>query len=292
MSLTSDIPVFDRDADLSDVAAALKESGLAVLSRLVDESIIDATLDELRPYADASIFGQSEFEGTMTRRTGAIPARSRTYRDSLAMHPAIMLCGDSILGGAGSWKLSSTELIEVHSNQPSQTLHRDQWKYNYFDFPAGFDSDVACMWAMTDFTAANGATLVKPGSHKHANDLLPDSSEGVPAEMPKGSLLLYTGSLYHGAGSNTSDEVRIGLSVQHCVGWLQAGEHFHLDCPPDQVRGWDDEFLRFIGYNMFGDSLGIYKDSEDALAAVYPERKFRRGWVRTAEAEKLNLADK
>lgn len=291
MPQTSEIPVFERGAELSDVAGALQESGLAVLSQLVDESIIDTTLDELRPFTEASIFGQSEFEGKKTRRTGAIPARSRTYRDTLAMHPAIMHCGDALLSGAGAWKLSSTELIEVHAKQPTQTLHRDQWKYNYFDFPAGFESDLACMWAMTDFTEANGATLVIPGSHRHANDLRPDGSKGIPAEMPKGSLLLYTGSLYHGAGNNTTDEVRIGLSLQHCVGWLQAGEHFHLDCPPEQVRGWSDQFLRFIGYSMFGDSLGIYRDSEDPLAAVYPDRKFKRGWLVTSTSQRLDPAD-
>ncbi len=285
--MTSEIPVFERGADLSEVANVLAASGVVVLSSLVDETIIDGALAELRPYAEASEFGQSNFEGTKTRRTGAIPVRSPTYRDHLAMHPTIMHCGDSILGGAGQWKLSSTELIEVYPNQPTQTLHRDQWKYNYFDFPAGFVSDLAGMWAMTDFTAANGATLVMPGSHMAANNLRPLAAEGIPAEMPKGSLLLYTGSLYHGAGHNTTNDVRVGLSIQHCVGWLQAGEYFHLDCPPDQVRGWPDEFLRFIGYRMFGDSLGVYRDSEDPLAAVYPDRKLSRGWIVTAEGEKL-----
>lgn len=281
------IPVFERNDDLAEVAQALNEYGLVVLSELVDHSVIDTVLAELRPHADASEFGQSDFEGAKTRRTGAIPARSPTFRDSLAMHPAIMCLGDSVLGTTAPWKLSSTELIEVHPNQPTQSLHRDQWKYNYFDFPAEFETDLAGMWAMTDFTSANGATLVMPGSHKAPNDLRPEVTEGIPAEMPKGSLLLYTGSLYHGAGQNTTDEVRIGLSLQHCLGWLQAGEHFQLECPPDQVQGWSEELLRFIGYRMFGDSLGVYRDSEDPLAAVHPDREYKRGWVVTAEGDKL-----
>ena len=288
--MTNTIPVFDRGADPAAVARAISDSGLAVLSQLVDDATIDSVLAELRPYADAAEFGQSDFEGAKTRRTGAVPARSPTFRDQLAMHPVIMYCGDTVLGAA-PWKLSSTELIEVYPNQPTQALHRDQWKYNYFDFPAGFETDLAGMWAMTDFTSDNGATLVIPGSHKLANNLRPDVSEGTPAEMPKGSLLLYTGSLYHGAGQNTADEVRIGLSVQHSLGWLQSGEYFHLDCPPDQVRGWPDSFLRFIGYRTFGDSLGVYRDSEDPLAAVYPEREFSRGWIVTNEGEKLGDAE-
>lgn len=287
MAKTSEIPVFERGSNLSDVCGALREHGLVVVSKLVDEEVIDATLAELLPYAEASEFGQNEFEGTKTRRTGAIPVRSPTFRDHLAMHPVIMHCGNNILGGKGHWKLSATEMIEVHPNQPSQSLHRDQWKYDFFDFPAGFEPDMEGMWAMTDFTASNGATLVIPGSNHAPNNLKPAASEGIPAEMPKGSLLLYTGSVYHGAGHNRSNNVRIGLSIQHCVGWLQAGEYFHLDCPPDQVRGWPDELLRFIGYRAFGDALGVYRDSEDPLAAVYPEREFERGWMVTQEGKKL-----
>jgi len=283
--MTTAIPVFERGAELAEIAQAIKDNGLVVLSQLVEHEVIDEVLTELRPYAEASEFGQNSFEGVKTRRTGAIIARSATFRDHLAMHPAIMHCGDSVLGSTAPWKLSSTELIEVHPNQPTQSLHRDQWKYNYFDFPAGFETEMAGMWAMTDFTSANGATLVMPGSHTAANDLRPDASEGVPAEMSKGSLLLYTGSLYHGAGQNTTTDVRIGLSLQHCLGWLQSGEHFHLNCPPERVRGWPDELLRFIGYRTFGDSLGVYRDSENPLAAVYPEREFARGWMVTDEGK-------
>ena len=266
---------FDPDA----AARALKDHGLVVITELVEHAVIDAVLDELKPYADATSFCAGEFEGVNTRRTGSIPSRSPTYRDELAMHPALMACGDAVFAGASCWKLSSTELIEVFPGQKSQALHRDQWKYDYYDFPGDAALELNGMWAMTDFTAANGATRVMPGSHQLANDLRPDASEGIPAEMPKGSLLLYAGGLYHGAGENRSDQVRIGLSLQHCVGWLQTAELFYLDCPPDQVRGWPDELLRFIGYRMFADSLGVYRDSEDPLAAVYPEREFPRGWV-------------
>ncbi len=60
------------------------------------------------------------------------------------------------------------------------------------------------MWAMTDFTEENGATRVIPASHRFDDRLELDGSETVPAEMEKGSVLLYTGSLYHGAGANRS----------------------------------------------------------------------------------------
>ena len=60
------------------------------------------------------------------------------------------------------------------------------------------------MWALTDFTEANGATRIIPGSH--LADHSPDYGsryDSIPAEMPKGSVLVWHGSLWHGGGANT-----------------------------------------------------------------------------------------
>ena len=59
------------------------------------------------------------------------------------------------------------------------------------------------MWALTDFTEANGATRLVPGSH--LRDHSPDYGapyDSIAAEMPKGSVLIWHGSLWHGGGAN------------------------------------------------------------------------------------------
>ena len=60
------------------------------------------------------------------------------------------------------------------------------------------------MWALTDFTEANGATRIIPGTH--LADHSPDYGsryDSIPAEMPTGSVLVWHGSLWHGGGANT-----------------------------------------------------------------------------------------
>ncbi len=142
-----------------------------------------------------------------------------------------------------------------------------------------FEVEMNGMWAISDFTEENGATRIAPGSHKLGNTDQVSPEDTVPAEMERGSLLLYTGKVYHGGGANASDGWRQGLSLQHAVGWLTQSTNQFLECPPSAVTDWSDELLRFIGYTQAGNALGYWRDSEDPLLAVHPDREFRRGWA-------------
>ena len=92
------------------------------------------------------------------------------------------------------------------------------------------------------------------------------------------SLCMSSGT-YHGGGANRSERWRAGLSLQHAVGWLTQSTNQFLECPPGEVGDWPDELLRFIGYAKTGNGLGYWRDSEDPLSAVHPDRSFERGWA-------------
>ncbi len=259
-----------------ELRAALDDAGCCVVENAASTDTMDAIRAELAPFDDRGSVGASPFEGYATRRTGAPLPRSATFR-SIATHPVILAAGEQVLGHATSWRFSAAEYIQIGPGERAQSLHRDQWKYDMVDFD--FEVELNGMWAITDFTEENGATRIVPGSHRLGNREKLSQDQTIPAEMSKGSLLLYTGSLYHGGGANNSDEVRAGLSLQHAVGWLTQSTNQFLECPPAEVAGWSDELLRFIGYAKTGNGLGYWRDSEDPLAAVYPEREFDRGWA-------------
>lgn len=258
------------------LTAALDEAGCCVVVDAADPADMDAIAAELGEYNDRASIGASDFEGHATRRTGAPLPRSATVR-KLALHPAVVAAGDHVLGHATSWRFSAAEYIEIGPGESPQRLHRDAWKYDMVDF--GFEVELNGMWAVTDFTDDNGATRIVPGSHRLGADERPAHDDTVPAEMAKGSLLLYTGLVFHGGGENHTDSWRRGLSLQHAVGWLTQSTNQFLECPPDAVAEWPDDLLRFIGYAKTGNGLGYWRDSEDPLSAVHPDRDFPRGWA-------------
>ena len=80
------------------------------------------------------------------------------------------------------------------------------------------------MWALTDFTRENGATRIIPGSPDWPDGRRADKNEIAQAEMTRGSVLLYTGSVLHAAGANDSDDDRIGLNITYSLAWLRQEE--------------------------------------------------------------------
>jgi ectoine hydroxylase-related dioxygenase (phytanoyl-CoA dioxygenase family) len=177
---------------------------------------------------------------------------------------------DRVLGDhATSYQLHLTQVIDIGPSEPAQPVHRDQWAFDFFEFPAGFEVECHTMWALNDFTEENGATRVIPGSHRWADRMHPDSSETIAAEMPRGSVLLYVGSLYHGGGANRSAASRQGINVGYTLSWLRQEENQYLACPPEVARELDPELARLVGYQRGAYALGYFGDLRDPIEALH-----------------------
>jgi ectoine hydroxylase-related dioxygenase (phytanoyl-CoA dioxygenase family) len=261
---------FTRDSQSSEVAEAIRRDGGAIIDRLIDADLVDRVLSETAPFLDATPGGGDEFSGRLTRRTGSLIARSPSFRE-LAAHPAVLGVCDEILGpNASTYQLHLTQIIDIGPGESAQPLHRDHWAWDFFAFPAGFEVEISTIWAMQDFTERNGATRLVPGSHLWTDDRKPSQTDTVPAEMERGSVLLYTGSLFHGGGANHSDRTRTAVNIDYCLGWLRQEENQYLSCPPEVARDLPVELARLIGYRRGSFALGYFGDTQDPIEAVHP----------------------
>jgi len=265
------VPRLDADADVGAVEAALRDQGCVVVESAATTELLDRIEAELEPYLHATPTGGDDFTGHHTRRTGALLARSPSFRD-LAAHPLVLAVLDRVLGDhATSYQLHLTQVIEIGPGEPAQLVHRDQWAFDFFPFPPGYEVECHTMWAMHDFTDENGATRVIPGSHRWQDKLRPANDDTVPAEMPKGSVFIYLGSVYHGGGANRSDRPRRGINVGYTLSWLRQEENQYLACPPDVARELPEPLARLAGYQRGAYALGYYGDLRDPLEALHGE---------------------
>lgn len=257
------------DTDADAVAEVLGRDGAVIVDRLAPDGLLDRIDHELRPHLEATPMGPDDFSGRDTRRTGALIARSPAARE-LVMHPLILATAGRFLGHATNFQLHLTQAIAIGPGSPPQPIHRDQWAFDFFEFPPDYEVQCNTLWALTDFTEPNGATRVVVGSNRSADRLRYDQADTEPAEMGRGSVLVYSGRVYHGGGANRTDSVRIGVNITYNVAWLRQEENQYLSVPREVAATLPVDLLRLMGYARGAYALGYIDDLRDPLEAVRP----------------------
>jgi len=286
-------------SEAAAVVAALRADGACVVDDLAPAGLMDRVAAEVAPYVDLSPEGDDDFIGRKTRRTGSLVARSPASRE-LITHPLALATAGSLLDRASVYQLHLTQVISVLPGETEQPLHRDELAWDFFPFPTDYDVQCNTIWALTDFTEQNGATRVLTGTHRLPQTITaPEAAAGRSedrAVMRRGSVLFYTGKVFHGAGANRTDRVRQGINLTYSVGWLRQEENQYLSTPLEVAKTLDDDLLRLMGYQLGGIAIGYVGDFEDPISTVrpLPKRQYdfaglsARAEARRAAAERIH----
>jgi ectoine hydroxylase-related dioxygenase (phytanoyl-CoA dioxygenase family) len=251
------------------VSTHLATHGYAIVDDLASDELLDRFAAEAAAHVQESAGGEDDYDGSNTRRTGALIAKIPASRE-LVMHPVAVAVAEGLLHQATAIQLLLTQIITIDPGETPQKLHRDQMMFDLYPFPADYHVQCNTMWALTDFTAENGATHVSPNS-SGMTDEEAEAIDPPQAEMKRGSVLFYEGKVLHGGGANRSDDARQGINITYGVGWVRQEENQYLACPPDVARTLDDDLLRMMGYQQGAFSLGYVGDQEDPLSVLRGE---------------------
>ena len=244
------------DAPVDAILAVLDRDGALILDDVLSADETDAFREELRPFVEATQPGRDSFTGRHTTRTGALVARSPICRAAVMDARIRAICDKLLLPNCERYQLHLTQLIRILPGQAAQAIHRDRWAWGRY--LKDIEPQLNTIWALTEFTEANGATQVVPGSITWPNQRVAELAEIARATMRKGSVLIYTGTVFHGGGANVSDTERWGLNITYTLGWLRQEENQYLSCPPEIARTLDPELQGLIGYAMGSYALGYY----------------------------------
>lgn len=253
-----------RNARPDQVARCIREFGYVIIEGLALETSREAQR-ELAPYFDRAPAGTGSFTGERTQRVARLVARSLACRE-LVLHPLVLATVRQLFEGqCYHAQLTMTQAIRVHPGAPAQGLHRDD---NVFPFLHPRPPSVLFgMWALSEFDANNGATRLIPGSHQWSDEAAPDERLAIAAQMSPGSLLIWEGATYHGAGANHTSRIRTGALIGYSLGWLRQFENQYLAVPPELARTLSPELQALLGYENHG-YLGTYEgvDARELLA--------------------------
>jgi len=257
---------FHRNDDPQTIVDGLRRNGYAIVDDVADDALLDELAQQAEPWVAASAPGRDTYDGTHTRRTGALIARCPAVRP-LVMHPLVLGVVGEFLGHASTFQLHLTQIITIEPGETAQGLHRDQMAFDLYPFPPEYHVQANTIWALTDFTKDNGATHIAPGTSTMSDDEATLVAT-AQAEMRRGSVLLYDGKVIHGGGANTSNTTRQGVNITYAVGWVRQEENQYLACPAPLARELDDDLLRVMGYQQGAFALGYVGDQIDPLASL------------------------
>jgi ectoine hydroxylase-related dioxygenase (phytanoyl-CoA dioxygenase family) len=241
----------------------LRANGYVIFDRLLAEPAVDRICAELEPFFQATPRCQGDFYGWNTTRFGSLPLKSPASHD-LLLDPSLLPILDEVLGPHCDWyQLNLTQAVRLHPGERQQVPHRDEemWPCQ----KNGVEYLVNVMWALSDFTAENGATLLWPRSHFQRLSRELNPADAVIATMPRGSALVYLGSVTHCAGANRSALPRTGLIMSYSLGWLKQYENAFLSYPPDVARQFPQAIRNLIGYRIHRPNLGGYEGQDPAV---------------------------
>jgi hypothetical protein len=254
-----------RGASAEEASACLAEHGHVIIDSLASTADCDRIDVELAPWYETTRFGDSDRAGRMTARTGALVARSPTAR-KLIMNPLVL----DVVGRALPYmfQIGLTEMVSLAPGSPAQFLHQDQSVLGPYPFDPDYELMITTIWAVSEFTEDAGATRFVPESHKLGpwQELTPADSIG--AVMPRGSVMILSGRLYHGSGENRSHRIRRGMTIDFIAAWLRQMENQYLSCPPEIARTLDPDLLRVMGYQVTPHSVGRVGDWLDPLSVA------------------------
>jgi ectoine hydroxylase-related dioxygenase (phytanoyl-CoA dioxygenase family) len=251
----------------SEHAAEIARQGFTIVVDAIDPSVVDALNgDLLRLERELAITpAGNDFEGHHTVRIYNLLVHGALY-EQIPVDPTVLPIVEGVLDRG--CLVSSLSSISIDPGEKAQPIHADD---QLIPIPKPHPP-VVCntMWALTDFTEANGATRVVPESHLWDHD--PEYGKpfpSIPAEMPKGSVLIWHGSLWHGGGANRSNERRVGIAMNYCAGYVRQQENQQLGIPRDIARRFPTRLRELVGYSVYHALIG-HIDKHDPIELLDP----------------------
>lgn len=253
---------------------AVRRDGYTIVENAIAPELIDtlnATLDRLERERNVKP-AENTFEGHRTVRIYNLLACGAPFTD-VPVHASVLPIIEGVLDDG--CLISSLSSIAIDPGETAQPIHADDMVIPL----AKPHIPIVCnsMWALTDFTEANGATRLVPGSHVKQNPEYGGAYETIAAEMPKGSVLIWDGALWHGGGANQTDTRRTGIAMNYCAGFIRQQENQQLGVPPQTARGFSPRLQELMGYGVYRGLIG-HIDKQSPAQLLNGAGEFRSIW--------------
>ena len=242
--------------------ANLREHGFTVVPDVLTGDTLKRTRDALYTAAESdrargrevAQFALDKGDASLNQRVWNVLSRDPLFED-LAEHPLALSFVRAVLGWPAL--LGNISANICHPGCVGGYLHADQ-TFLGEPWPAEGPQGLNVAWAIDDFTAANGATRIVPGSHKRSRGVRFEEQETdtVAMEAPAGSAIVFESRLWHKTGANTTEgESRAAVFSWYTKHYVRQQENWFLGLKPEIRQFASEDMLTLLGYKATGFGL-------------------------------------
>jgi len=200
--------------------------------------------------------------------------KGEVFQDVIA-HPVVDRVLEHVLGP--DFLLSESSAHLTRPGNPAMALHTDQWwmpppvmpgqpyraagqitrgsavqgPLRRATHPIAPPMVVQTILMVSDFTEANGATRLVPGSHmtgSQPDQSVPHVVPSIAAEGAAGTIAMWEGRTWHSAGPNTSNGIRYGMPTLYAAPQMRTLMNFTLGTKPEVLERASPELRRLLGF--------------------------------------------
>lgn len=230
------------DRWLDHALARIDDVGYALVSGAVPAGMLEETPDRLRAVQRRIV---ADIGADRLRRAGELGVLrlmmkyDRFFARYLEI-PEILALVDATVSPTAILHLQNGFILPSHPASTTPEVFQNGFHMDFRRLLNGYLASVNVFVAVSEFTAANGATLVVPGSHQKTES--PDrewlARHAVPLACPPGTLIVFDSTLWHASGRNESGSDRLAINHQFTRSWIKP--QF------DHVRALGDDVLRSL----------------------------------------------
>jgi ectoine hydroxylase-related dioxygenase (phytanoyl-CoA dioxygenase family) len=265
-----------RDSDwLQRTLDDVRDTGFAIVTGVLDSSFLDKTRAAMYR-AQEKLLGDVGAE--RLQRAGEVGVlrlmpRYDPFFLSFLEIPEVLSIIDHTISETAILHTQNGFILPSLSHGEAPAIFQNSF---HRDFPRvlnGYMASINVMFAIDQFSAENGATLVVPRTHQTmsipAEQYLKENA--IPVECAAGSMFVFDSTLWHAAGANISGSDRLAINHQFTRSYIKQQIDYVRALGSTVVLAQKPRTQQLLGwYTRVVTSLDEYYRPED-------ERLYRRG---------------